>query len=395
MYDIIILSRESIIMIINKAYKFRLYPNKEQKELINKTFGCTRLVYNYYLNKKQELYKEKKTSISRNDIIKDIINLYNMYPFLKEVDRMALNNSLFDLDNSYNKFFKEHTGYPKFKRKYDKNSYRTNLITSSYKDKIYENIKVDLVNKTIILPKLKKIKIRGYRNIDKIDGRIINATISREANRYYVSVVYEQKMEINDIKPKSIIGIDLGIKDLVITSTCKKYANEKNIRKYEYRIKKLQKELSRKNKGSNNYYKVKIKLQRVYQKLRNARKYLIHNITREITNEYDIIVMETLKVKNMLKNHHLSKSIADASFNEIKRQLEYKCKWKGKILYSINTFYPSSQICSICGYQNKKAKDLTIRKYECSSCHHELDRDINAAENIAFEGLKIYMKGLI
>jgi len=377
-------------MIINKAYKFRLYPNEKQKELINKTFGCTRLVYNYYLNKKQTLYKEAKNNLSCYETIKDLINLYKEYPFLKEIDSMSLRCALFDLDNAYTKFFKEKIGYPKYKRKYGKNSYRTNYIKSTYKNKIYENIILDLNKKQITLPKLKQVKIRGYRNIKEIKGRIINATITREANKYYVSVVYEQDIEINNTIPTSIVGIDLGIKDLVITSD-----NEKAIKKYEKRIKQIQKELSRKQPKSNNFYKTKQKLQRIYQKLRNARKYLIHEITSKITNEYDIIVTETLKLKNMIKNHHLAKSLSDASLNEIKRQLEYKSKWKGKQFYQIDTYYPSSQLCSKCGYQNKITLDLNVRNYICPNCQNELDSDYNAACNIMFEGLKKYMKSLI
>ena len=218
-------------MLINRAYKFRLYPTNEQKELINKTFGCSRLVYNYYLNKKQELYKQDEKTLSCYDAIKDLKTLSKERPFLKEVDSMALRTSLFDLDNAYNKFFKEKIGYPNYKKKYGKNSYRTNLITSTYKGKINENIKLDLKNKTITLPKLKKVKIRGYRNLEKINGKIINATISREANKYYVSVCVSEEVEVPEFTPTSIVGIALGIKDLVITSDFQKYHNDKIIEK--------------------------------------------------------------------------------------------------------------------------------------------------------------------
>ena len=379
-------------MIINKAYKFRLYPNQNQKELINKTFGCTRLVYNYYLDKKINEYKTNKKSISSYDCIKDLKNLYNEYIFLKEVDSIALRCSLFDLDNAYNKFFKEKIGYPKFKSKFNKNSFRTNMITSEYKGRTYYNIKLDLINKTITLPKLKNMKIRGYRKLNKINGRIINATISRELdNTYYVSVLIEEDIINPKFIPTTIVGIDLGIKDLVITSNFKKYKNEKVIEKYEKRIKQKQIRLAKKERGSHNYYKLKREIARIYKKIKNARKYLIHHITKDITDNNDIIVCETLKVKNMVRNHHLAKVIEDASFSEIIRQLEYKTKWKGKKLYKINTFYPSSQICSHCGYKNTLLKDLSIREYNCPNCNYELDRDINASVNIMFEGLKLYM----
>ena len=229
-------------MIINKAYKFRLYPNQNQKELINKTFGCTRLVYNYYLDKKTNEFETNKHSLSSYDCIKDLKNLYVEYPFLKEIESMSLRCSLFNLDNAYNKFFKEKSGYPKFKSKFNKNSFRTNMITSEYKGRAYYNIKLDLINKTITLPKLKNMKIRGYRKLDKINGRIINATISRELdNTYYVSVLVEEDIINYKFMPTTIIGLDLGIKDLVITSNFKKYKNEKVIEKYEKRIKQKQK----------------------------------------------------------------------------------------------------------------------------------------------------------
>ena len=380
-------------MRINRAYKFRLYPTDNQKTMINKTIGCARLVYNYYLNKKQELYKNEQKSMSAYDCIKDLKNLYVEYPFLKEVDSMSLRCSIFDLDNSYKKLFKEHAGYPKYKSKFDKNAYRTNFVTNSYKDKIYENIEVDLINKTITLPKLKDIKIAGYRNLNKIDGRIINATVIKEkTGKYYVSVLYEQELEEKEFNPNNIVGIDVGVKDLVITSDGKKYANNKAILKYEKRIKRKQKELSRRQKGSNNYNKTKKQLAVLYSKLANARKYAMHEITKEITDNNDIIVTETLKVSNMLKNHKLAKSIQDASFGELIRQLTYKAKWKFKKLYQVDTFYPSSQICSKCDYKNEITKNLGIREYVCPNCHSMLDRDINAAENIMFEGLKLYMK---
>ena len=383
-------------MLINKAYKFRLYPNNSQKEIINKTLGCTRLVYNYYLNKKQELYKNENKNINVYDMIKDLPNLYVKYPFLKEVDSMSLRCALFDLDNAYNKFFKGNSRFPKYKKKFSKNSYRTNYVKNAYKEKIYENIKLDLINKTITLPKLKQVGIRGHRNQKEINGRIINATISREQyGKYYVSVVYEQKIEEKSFIPNNIVGLDLGIKDLVITSEHKKYGNEKIIKKYENKIKLTQQKLSKKEKGSNNYYKLKQKLARLYTKLKNARKYIIHKITKEITDNNDIIVTETLKIKNMLKNHNLAKSLQDASLSEIIKQLTYKAKWKNKKIYQIDTFYPSSQICSKCNYKNSKTKDLNIREYECPSCHNKLDRDYNAAENILFEGLKLYMKELL
>lgn len=383
-------------MIINRAYVFRLYPTKEQQILINQTLGCSRLVYNYYLNKKIELYKEDKSNIFCYDCIKDLNNMYNDYPFLKDVDSMSLRCALFDLDSAYKNFFKKNANFPKFKNRNRKNTYRTNMITNKCNGKIYNNIKIDLESRTITLPKLKNVKIRGYRNIDKITGRIINATIIRESDgTYYVSVLTEEDKFIPPIKQPRIIGLDLGVKDLVITSNYEKYKNEKVIEKYEKRIKRKQKRLAKKQKGSNNYEKLKQEIARIYKKIKNARKYSIHHITKEITDNNDIIVCETLKVKNMVKNHNLAKAIEDASLSEIIRQLGYKAKWKGKKFYQIDTFYASSQICSHCGYKNPLIKNLSIREYTCPNCQYELDRDVNAAINILDEGLKLYMKELV
>ncbi|MBR1413260.1 MAG: transposase [Bacilli bacterium] len=380
-------------MVIYKAYKFRLYPTNEQQVLINKTLGCNRFVYNYYLNKKIQLYKDNKQSLSCFECNKDIPNLVKDYPFLKEIDSLSLRNSMEDLDNAYTKFFKEKKGFPKYKKKNSKNSYRTNMITSSYYGNTYANIKLDLMNKEIILPKLKKVKIRGYRNLKKIEGRIINTTITRESdNTYYVSVLYEQDIILPSFTPSRVIGIDLGIKDLVITSAYEKYINEKYIVKYEKRINLYKRRLSKKVYRSNNYYKAKQKLARLYKKLRNSRIFNIHKITKEITDNNDIIVTENLKINNMVKNHHIAKSLTDASLSEIIRQLEYKSKWKNKQLIKIDTYYPSSQVCSVCEYKNEKVKDLAVREYECPNCGTYHDRDFNASVNIMFEGIKKYFR---
>ena len=375
-----------------KAYKFRIYPNESQKELINKTFGCSRFIYNYFLS----MYKESKhTKASEN------IKYYTNYlkyecPFLQEIDSIVIRKSLFNLEDSFKRYFKRQSEYPKFKSKFKRNSYNTNAVYGSYKNNNYCNIELDLENKTIKLPKLKNIKIRGYRNLKYINGRILNATISRESNgKYYVSVLYEISEKVKEVTPTSIIGIDLGVKKLLTLSDGNSYENNKYIEKYEKRIKRTQRELSRKVKGSNNYYKCKKKLAVLHSKLANSRKYYIHKITKNITNEYDIITCEKLHTKEMIingKKNTLSKNINDACFNEILRQLEYKSKFKGKKFYQIYEYYSSSQICSRCDNQDKKYKNLNERIYECTKCHLELDRDLNASINIMFEGLKMYIE---
>lgn len=374
-----------------KAYVFRLYPDNKQKQIINQTIGNSRFIYNYFLNDKIKEYKETKKSKTVYDQIKLIPSLTKEYPWLKESDSCALRNSLFNLEDAYKRFYNGN-GYPKFKNKDKYNSYKTNNIKSTYKGKEYNSIKLDLENKLITLPKLKEIKIRGYRNLNKIIGIIKSATIKKEADKYYVSVLIEEELIKPIFIPNNIIGLDLGIKDLVITSNHEKIENE--IKNYNKRLKGLQKGLSRAKVGSKNRYKLKLKIQRLFQKIRNARKYLIHNITNKLIKENDIIITENLDIKHMYQNHHMAKSLTNTPIGEIIRVLKYKCNWQNKKLIQIDRYYPSSQICSKCGYKNEKVKDLGIRVWECLKCGIIHDRDYNASENILFEGIKLYMKEL-
>ena len=375
-----------------KAYKFRLYPNKNQIEIINKIFGSSRYVYNYYLDK-----MKNNGYVSAYTNIKDYTSIlkYNAV-FLQEIDSIVIRKSLFNLDDAYIRLFNKTGDYPKFKSKYNRNSYNTTAVYRNYKDKEYCNIELDLTNKQIKLPKLNWVKIRGYRNTNNINGKIKSATISREPNgKYYVSVLYEIYDKVPEITPRTIVGIDLGIKKLLTLSDGITYDNNKYIDKYEKKIKRKQRELARKEKGSNNYYKCKKELAILHSKLANARKYYIHKITKKITDEYDIITCEKLKTKEMIvkgKDNKLSSKIKDATFSEIIRELQYKSKYKGKVFYQINTYYPSSQICSRCDNQDKRYKDITRREYKCTKCNQELDRDLNASINIMFEGLKLYME---
>ncbi len=373
---------------IYRAYKFRLYPNEEQRILIHKTFGCSRFVYNYYLNYQKENGVQKSF-----DLCKDLKELENNYEYLKEVDSCALRCSIFDLEDGFNNFFAKRSGYPRFKSKFARQSYRTSLIRSTYKGKEYSNIEVDLLTKFIKLPKLGKIKIRGYRDKERIEGKIVNATISRDAtNKYYVSVLVEEELLVEKVTPTSIVGIDLGIKDLVVTSDGIKYGNDKVLMKYEKRLKRLQRKLSRQVKGSKNYLKTKEKIARIHAKIKNYRKHYLNDIANEIVDEHDIIVTEDLKVKDMFKDKKkaFNKSLSDACVSTLRSLIEWKCKIKGKYYYKINTYYPSSQICSHCGYKNSKLKDLSIREYDCPKCGVNNDRDINASLNILFEGLKLH-----
>ena len=378
-------------MKVYKAYKLRLYPTIEQIILINKNIGSSRFIYNMFLDKKEIYYKETKTNLSLKTMKHMLVELKQEenYKWLREVDSMSLTNTLENLDTGYTNYFERRGNKPVFKKKGVHESYTTDCIRSIYKKNNYSNILIDFKNKTIKLPKLGFVNYKGYRNKNNFNGRIISATVSKEVNRYYVSVTLEEEIvESNDSVLLNAIGLDLGVKSLVITSTGEEYKKLNNERIVKH-IEKLQKDLSKKIKGSNNYKKLKNKIGRLYLKLRNRRKFYIHSITNKIIKENNVIVTENLKVKEMIINgtRNLRKGITNASLRELERQLEYKAKWKNKTLVKINAYYPSSQICSSCGYQNKLVKDLNIRNWSCPKCNHEHERDINASINILFQGL--------
>ena len=362
-----------------KAYKYRIYPNSEQRIQIAKTFGCCRFVYNQTLAYRKEIYEKEKKSVSKTDC-NNYCNreLKKDYEWLKEIDKFALTNAIYNMDAAYQKFFKEHAGYPKFKSKHDNHkSYTTNFTNG--------NIAVDFETGKIKLPKLKAVKARLHR---EYSGKIKSATVSQvSSGKYYVSILVEtEHKELAHTNHN--IGIDLGIKDLCITSDGKIYENQKIIRKYEKQLVKLQRQLSHKGKRSKNYYKTKKKIALCHEKIRNIRKDYLHKVSHEIISENQVIVSENLQIKNMVKNHHLAKAISDVSWYELTRQLEYKAKWNGRKYIKIDTFYASSQICSACGYQNSDTKDLSVRTWICPKCGAEHDRDINAAKNILAEGLR-------
>ena len=378
-------------MLINKAYKFRLYPNNLQITIINKTIGCTRLVYNHMLALKKE-----NNYLSRFDMNKLLPLLKEEYPFLNEVDSCSLSCSIFDLENGFNRYYKKLGGMPRFKKKGISVSYRTNNITNTYKGKTYNSISVDLKRKEITLPKLKKVKIRGYRNLKELPGRIINATISKEGNKYYVSVVVSEEIKNQSKKTRGIVGIDLGVKTLVVTSDNEYYGNPKHLTKYERRIKKEQKKLSRKIKGSKNYKKTINKLDELYRKLKNARKKTAEDIVNKVIENNDVIVTEALNIKEMTKkenkNKSLRKEILNSTFGKIIKILEYKCKWAGKTIIKVSPYYSSSQICSYCNKKDQSMKDIRKREYKCTECGNVIERDINASMNILNEGIRILIE---
>ena len=375
-----------------KAYKLRIYPTDLQRELIEKTFGSTRYIYNNFLAERKNKYEESKTRISVYEQLKELTDLKKEKEWLREIDSCALQVCVYNLDDAFQKFFKGN-GYPRFRVKGVHESFRTNNTLNTYKDKNYESIRIDFKKRIITLPKLKEVKFRGYRKDKKMVGKIKSATISRDANKYFVSILVEVPLTNILLEPTSIVGLDLGIKDFIVTSNGEKLKNEVKIN--EKRLKGLQKWLSRCKAGSKNRYKVKLKIQRLYLKIRNARKHMIYKLANKIIKENDIIAIEALDIKSMYQVHKIAKHLKNLPIREFIRVLKYKSNWLGKKVIEINKYYPSSQCCNRCGFKNEEVKDLSVRKWTCPRCGLIHDRDINASMNIMFEGLKIYMKECI
>ena len=375
-----------------KAYKLRIYPTDSQRKLIEKTFGCTRYIYNNFLAERKNKYEESKIKVHVYEQLHELTDLKREKEWLREIDSCALKACVYNLDDAFQNFFKGN-GYPRFRAKDVHDSFRTNNTLSTYKNKKYETIRVDFNKRIITLPKLKKVRFRGYRTTKEIVGKIKSATISKDANKYFVSILVEMPFIKYSINPTSIVGLDLGIKDFIVTSNGEKLKNEVKIN--EKRLKGLQKWLSRCKPGSKNRYKVKLKIQRLYLKIRNARKHMIYKLANNILKENDIVLIETLDVKNMYQVHKIAKHLKNIPISEFIRVLKYKSNWLGKKIIEINKYYPSSQCCNRCDYKNEEVKDLSVRKWTCPRCGLIHDRDINASINIMFEGLKIYMKECI
>lgn len=362
-------------MKIKYVYKFRLYPNTDQQTLLAKHFGCTRYLYNYFLARRKQKCLTKGRSNNYFKDCKELTELKKTLPWLIEVSSQSLQQAIKNLNVAYGNFFEKRAAFPKFKNKNGKQSFR-----------IPQNVRIK-GNKLVVPKFLEGIPIVLHREVKE---DILSCTITKnKSGQYYCSLLVEK--DINQLpENKKEVGIDLGIKTLVVDSNGKEYANIKPYRSMKYKIKKVQKKLSKRrhkttDKKSNRIEKLRLKLAKIYQKVKDVRSNHIHQITKKLIDENQVIHMETLAVKNMMKNHNLAGAIADCSWFEIFRQLTYKAAWYGRQIVQIDRFFPSSKTCSGCGYFKQDLK-LGDREWMCPACLEHHVRDYNAAKMVLKQG---------
>ncbi len=366
-----------------KAIKIRLYPKKEQIAYINKQFGCCRFVYNQCLAYRKDSYEKESISISSSDSINHIVELKNKYEWLKEVHSKVLQQSVRNMNQAYDNFYKLHKGYPKFKSKKDNNQ------SCRFPKDAFIGVRgnrIDLIRalSDIHFKCSRKDEIYLNKNQDKVGSLTLRKLPSGE---FYLSVLIDKP---NDYRSQTngIIGIDLGIKDFVVTSDGESFNNLHHKKSKTNKLKRLHRELSRKQKESNNRNKARVKLAKAYNKISNRKEYYLHQVTNALINENQIICMENLNVKGMMRNHKLAESIQEMNFGEFRRMLEYKANWYNRQVVFVDRFFPSSKTCNYCGCTKKDLK-LSDRQWVCPNCGEVIDRDYNAACNIKDDGLRI------
>ena len=374
-----------------RAIKVRLYPNKEQEQTLNKTLGCYRFVYNHMLALKQEAYKRDKANLGLCELSKYFFEKMlkdEQYAFFKEENKHVMQQAIRQMLSSYNKFFKEHKGFPKFKSKKGRQSALFSYVSIS-KRNTFETRHITLTQS------LKKIKFRCsdlyLRRLQKYSKNIKSATLSKsKSGNYFLSILVE--MEDTELKKfehtDKQVGIDLGVKDFVITSDGEVFENKHFLKKEEKKLKRLQRQLSRKVKGSNNREKQRVKIAKLFERMTNKKETYIHYVVNKLLQSYDTIFMEDLNVQGMLRNHSLAKAISEVGFYKFKEILSNKALVNDKQVVFVDRFYPSSKTCSKCGYKKEDLK-LSDRKWTCPNCGAKHDRDINAAVNILLEGKRM------
>lgn len=368
---------------IHRTYKFKLYPNREQSELLARHFGCARFVYNHFLNQRKEQYRltGKSDNFYAQERSLTELKKQKATAWLKEVNSQSLQFALRSLETAYTNFFKKRAKFPNFKSKHSKNSFTVPQHVS-------------IVGGRLFLPKFKEgIKCHVHR---EITGKVGKAIISKTpSGKYFVSVFTEEEYVTPVKKSGKSVGVDMGLKDLLITSEGETFKNNRYTKRYERKLAKAQRHLSRKKKGSRGFENQKLKVARLHEKIANSRADYLHKCSISLVRRYDIICIEDLNVKGMEKNHRLAKSITDASWGIFVSMLTYKAEWNGKKVVKIDRYFPSSQTCNVCGYVNKHTKDLSVREWECPVCHTHHDRDVNAAINILRFGLNHTSAGAV